>query len=167
MAQKPFQFRLASLVWLVVGSAVVFGVIRFTTSSAPSRIEQTIRDNISLALRAFGVSPRVSDDFAVALLVLPFTFAPIILLFFRRHRGGPRRAARGPNEGRPAAPLRERLSQFISNVAYIEPPSESAGPSIVLPESLDGKPARSRDDISGPLGRIREAVAASPKHDAK
>jgi hypothetical protein len=164
---------LAALVWLVVGSAVAFGVIRSARSAGAARIQWQARDGLSRALKSIGIPWRISDDLAVALIVIPITLLPVLFLFFRRRMAAMPRAA-SSRAGvwqtfafRPASTLQERLRQFIAHVARVDRPAEPVERTVALPSSFDGKPARTRAEVSGPLGRIRDAVAAPSDADAK
>ena len=129
MAGKQFQFGLATLVWLVVGSALVFGTLRYVRSA--------------------------SGEFFFIVLIVTIMGCPLLWLFTRPNPlRGRRRAVKVPPQ-EPAAPLDQRLGQFLSNVSPTEP-YPSAGPTtVVLPTSTDGKAPRPRGEISPLLRRIR------------
>jgi hypothetical protein len=141
MAAKPLQFGLASLLWLVLGSAIIFGTWRYVRFA--------------------------STGYFLVVLVTAIFAGPVVWLFMRPN---PFRGRRRPAQSRstePAPPLENRLHQFMSNVtpAPISPRSDER--TVALPTSIDGKPARTRAEVSGPLSRIRDAVASPSDADAK
>ena len=128
MAGKPFQFGLASLVWLVAVSAVILGTFRYIRSAS-------------------------TEFFLIVLLIAMFA-GPVIWLFTRPNpfRGRPRRVHTVPEE--PPAPLDQRLQQFMSNVTPTEPSPTAGPPEALLPTSSEGKAARERGEIGQLLRRI-------------
>jgi hypothetical protein len=128
MARKPYQFGIASLVWLVSLSAVIFGTIRYVSSAS-------------------------SAFFGIVLLSTMFT-APIIWLFTRPnpYRGRKRPAHPIPED--PPAPMDQRLQQFMGNVTPTEPTPPTSPSVALMPTAADGKAARERTEIGQLLRRI-------------
>jgi len=130
MAGKPFQFRLATLVWLVVISALLCGTIRFLRTTA--------------------------GNFFMVILMGAIFAGPLILLFLRPNplRGRKRPITLLPNE--PAAPLDQRLERFLGNVTPIETPEAipPPPPATILSIVTDGSSLRPRDEIGHLLRRI-------------
>ena len=137
MAGKPFQFGLAALVWLVFISAVVFGILRYVRSA--------------------------SGEFFGILLAAIFFLGPLIWLFLRPnpYRGRKRAADTGPHE--PAAPLDQRLKQFMSNVSPAESSPDTGEQTLLLPSSTDGKSPRERREIGQVLRRIQDPKSGETK----
>lgn len=152
MARKPYQFQLSSLVWLVIGSAFLFGVIRYVSSSALQRAATEASTNVSRDIRLLGLRPR---DWDVILIVTPCILAPLVWLFTRRN---PIKQKAGNNDSishSPAAPIEQRLSQFMSNVAPVEPAPVPEEQQVLPPIATDGPPPRPPDKLSRLLHRIQ------------
>ncbi len=166
MPDKPFQFRLSALVWLVVASAFVFAVIRFATSGAPGRWEKEVRAKLSGGVKSLGVNPRVADELALMIMIMCVASGPIAFLYIVRGRRRVPRRLKQPRHAEPAAPIEMRLNQFLANVSPVEPVADPAKSAVILPDEVEGKPARARSDIAGLLGRIRESVTSGDKPKA-
>ena len=128
MADKPYQYRLASLVWLVVICAVIFGTFRYMRSA--------------------------SAGFLLVVLLAAIFAGPIIWLFTRPNPFRGRRRQVHPVPQDPPAPLDQRLQQFMSNVAPAQTPPSSGEQTVVLPTNIEGNSPRPRGEIGQLLRRI-------------
>ena len=136
METKPFQFRLSTLVWLVFASALLFGTLRYIRSA--------------------------SGEFFLIVLMLAIMGGPVVWLFTRPNPLRGRRRMVQPVPQEPAAPLEERLQQFLCNVSPTEPSPPSGERTVVLPTSTDGRSLRPRSEIGQLLRRIQESETSCP-----
>ena len=152
MARRPYQFRLASLVWLVIGSAFIFGFIRYVSSGAFGRATSEASTNVSRELRLLGLRPR---DLDVIFVTTPCIVAPLVWLFLRRNPIQRSADTKENNPREPAAPIEHRLSQFLSNVSPVESSPSSEPREVILPSNTDSTPPRPGDKLGRLLRRIR------------
>jgi hypothetical protein len=133
MPSKSFQFRISTLMWLVVVSALVLGTLRYVQTAS-------------------------GGGFQHVLTAALFT-GPLVWLFLRPNPFRGHRRVKPLEPCDPAAPIDARLRQFINNVSPVDVPAGADRPLLLPLERPMGKAARQRSEFALLLRRIYDKPA--------
>src|SRR5262245_51075712 len=130
MPRKPLQFRISTLIWLIVASALFFGTVRYMHTAGRTRT-------------FFG------DILTAMCFLLP------LLWLVRRPNPFRGRTRTATVRAEPPGPIEYRLRQFMLNVSPVDVPPVSDSKIVVMPDDVAGKAPRSPEEIATTLRRIK------------